>query len=120
MTKNKSQDAMVSHLCIPPIPDHPVGTPCSVCNEIIKPQENWIKAFDNEFTNPNTPELWRDVKSFIEKTLNSALEKQREEIIEQLIIIRDAELKDKPMLQNRAAYNTNLLIDSLKESEERK
>jgi hypothetical protein len=38
------------------------------------------------------------------------------EIVNSLITIRDIELEDKPMMQNRAAYNINLLINELSKS----
>lgn len=45
--------------------------------------------------------------------LKRAVQKAREEIIKDLIIIRDVELETKPMMKSRIIYNINLLIESL-------
>lgn len=52
---------------------------------------------------------WDEIKSFI----SSELKREREEIIKNLVTIRDVELSDTSMIKSRAAYNINLLIDEL-------
>lgn len=60
------------------------------------------------------------VRKFLSSALTRMQESTREEILRELIIIRDTELSDTPMQKSRAAFNINVLIESLKKTEEKK
>lgn len=58
------------------------------------------------------------LKAFLLKWIRKAREEERKSIINNLALLRDVELKDTTIMKSRAAYNLNVLINSLTAGEE--
>lgn len=90
---------------------------CDRCFLFCKPKEDWEWLLERDVFGRHSSLYSYSKKETLEKTksfIRELLQKERELIIKQLIIIRDVEMEGKKdLLETRAGYNVNLLIDKL-------